>query len=143
MSNRSEVELHAASEEDIDLADVPAAVKAAAVKAVPKAKWEAAASETIYVLEGKNAKGRSVEVTITEDGDVEDVSTELPVKEVPEPVLSALKAKMPRFKIEAVFESRAEGKVVGYSFEGKRPSDKEEIGVFVSPDGKTIDIDDE
>jgi len=129
--------------DDIAMSKVPAAVKKAAEKAVPGGKWESASSETIYELEGKDGKGRAVVVEVTDDGEVNEVSTELPVKEVPEVVLSALKAKMPRFKIETVFESKQDGKVAGYSFEGKRPKDKEEIGVFVSPDGKTIEIDDE
>jgi hypothetical protein len=129
--------------DDVAMAKVPAAVKKAAEKAVPGGKWESAFSETIFELEGTDGKGRTVVVEVTDDGEVNEVSTELPVKEVPETVLSALKSKMPRFKIETVFESRQGGKVAGFSFEGKRPRDKEEIGVFVSPDGKTIEFDEE
>jgi hypothetical protein len=129
--------------DDLAMSKVPPTVKKAAEKAVPGGKWESASSETIYELEGKDAKGRAVVVEVSDDGEVNEVSTELPVKEVPDAVLSALKAKMPRFKIETVFESKQEGQVAGYSFEGKRPKDKEEIGVFVSPDGKTIEIDEE
>lgn len=129
--------------DDLAMTKVPSAVKKAAEKAVPGGKWESAFSETIFELEGTDGKGRAVVVEVTDDGEVNEVSTELPIKEVPETVLSALKAKMPRFKIETVFESKQSGKVTGYSFEGKRPRDKEEIGVFVSPDGKTIEFDDE
>ena len=129
--------------DDIAMSKVPAEVKKAADKAVPGGKWESASSETIYELEGKDAKGRAVVVEVTDEGEVEDVSTELAIKDVPEVVVSALKAKMPRFKIETVYESKQDGKVSGYSFEGKRPKDKEEIGVFVSPDGKTIEIDED
>ena len=129
--------------DDIAMAKVPAAVKKAAEKAVPGGKWESAFSETIYELEGTDGKGRAVVVEVSDDGEVNEVNTELPIKEVPETVMTALKSKMPRFKIETVFESKQGGKIAGYSFEGKRPRDKEEIGVFVSPDGKTIEIDDE
>ena len=129
--------------EDLPMNKVPANVRKAAEKEVPGGKWESASSQVIYELEGTDAKGRAVTVEVDDEGEVGDVSTELAVKEVPETVLSALKAKMPRFKIETVFESKQNGKVAGYSFEGKRPKDKEEIGVFVSPDGKTIEIDEE
>jgi len=71
------------------------------------------------------------------------VSTEIPIKEMPEAVVSAFKTKMPKFKVTTAFESRQNGKVVGYSIEGKRPRDKEDIGIFVSPDGKTVEIDED
>ena len=60
-----------------------------------------------------------------------------------ENVQAALRKKMPRFKVSTAFEVREDGKVVGYNFEGKRPRDKEEILVFVSADGKEVEIDDE
>jgi len=129
--------------EDLELSKVPANVRKAAEKEVPGGKFESASSQIIYELEGKDAKGRAVTVEVDDEGEVGEVSTELPVKDVPEAVLSALKAKMPKFKIETVFESKQDGKVAGYSFEGKRPRDKDEIGVFVSPDGKTIEVEDD
>ena len=127
--------------EDLELSKVPAKVRKAAEKEIPGGKFESASTQIVYELEGKDAKGRAVTVEVDEEGEVGEVNTELAVKDVPEAVMSALKAKMPKFKIESVFESKQEGKVQGYSFEGKRPRDKEEIGVFVSPDGKTIEID--
>ena len=138
-----EVELIGAKGDDITLSKVPAAVKKAADASVPGAKWESAFSQVVYELEGVNAKGRAVVVEVTDEGEVNDVSTELPIKEIPEAVVSALKAKKPKFKATTAFESKQNGKVVGYSIEGKRPRDKEDIGVFVSPDGKTVEVDED
>jgi hypothetical protein len=49
---------------------------------------------------------------------------------------------MPRFKPAAAFEVTEDGKVSRYEIEGRRPKDKEDISLSVSPDGKTIEIND-
>jgi len=135
-------------EEEIPLAKVPAVVRKAADKAVTGATWTTAylvrdEEKSFYELEGKIAKGRVVIVTITPDGIAEDVTTEIPVKEVPESVMAALKAKYPRFKSKVAFEISEDGKVTGYDFEGRRPKDKHDIGIYVSADGETIEIDED
>lgn len=135
-------------EEEILLAKVPEVVRKGADKAVPGAKWAAAYlvkedDEKLYELEGKDSKGRDVVATITPEGTVEDVTTEIPLKEVPESVKEALKGKMPRFKPTTAYEISEEGKVTGYDFEGRRPKDKHDISVYVSADGKTIEIDED
>jgi hypothetical protein len=129
------------SDDELSLDDVPAEVKKAASQSAPGSKWSSASSQTIYELEGTNAKGRSVFVEVTDEGEVTDVSTEIPLKEVPDVIVTAFKAKHPRFQVSTIFESRLKGKVVGYSVEGRRPNDKEDIGLFVSADGKSIEID--
>lgn len=137
-----------ADEKPIDLAKLPAKVKKAANDAVPGAKWKEAFTDedegkVFYTLEGTDAKGRNVSVEVTAEGKVNEVETEIPLKDVPKVVMDALRAKMPKFKISAVSEVRQEGKVVGYNFDGQRPAkDKEDITVSVSADGKTIEIDD-
>jgi hypothetical protein len=143
MNGMLEMEANVARGDDIEVAKVPASVRKAVDKAVPGAKWESAYSEMIYELEGRDGKGRAVVVEVTDEGEVNDVSTEIPIKEVPEAVVAAFKAKMPRFKVTTVYESRQKGKVVGYSVEGRRPKDKDDVGLFVSPDGKTVEIDDD
>jgi hypothetical protein len=137
-----------AAADEIDLAKVPAKVRRAADKAVPGASWSSAYKdeedgEVIYELEGKDRQKRSVTVEVSAQGEVNEVETEIPFKEVRENVQAALRKKMPRFKVSTAFEVREDGKVVGYNFEGKRPRDKEEIVVFVSADGKEVEIDDE
>ena len=136
-----------ATAEDIALSKLPPAVRKAADKAVPKAKWESATKETEdkkefwYELEGKDAKGRYVHVTVSTDGTVDEVSTEIDYKDAPKVVKDALKAKFPKFKVETSYEIRKDEKIERFDFEGKRPKDKEEITISVSPDGKSVEID--
>lgn len=130
---------------EIALAKVPAVVRKAADEAVAGAKWSSAYvdrddSGVTYELDGTDARGREVVVELTAAGKVVEVETEIPIPEVPAGVQQALKAKMPRFQATASYEVVHAGKVAGYSFEGRRPKDKEEIDVFVSADGKVVEI---
>jgi hypothetical protein len=130
----------------IALAKVPAKIKAAADKAVPGAEWSEATKSTedgevAFRLEGDDAKGRYVWVEVAADGTVNEVQTEIPLKEAPAAVRAALKAKMPRFKVTTVYEARQNGKVVRFDFEGKRPKNKEVISISFSPDGKPVEDD--
>jgi hypothetical protein len=133
-------------EDEVPLARVPAKVRKGADSAAPKVKWEAAYrtkedGHTHYELEGSDAKGREVVVTLTEEGELVEIETEIPLRDVPDVVRDAIKARWPRFKMSAAFEIRKDGKVTGYDLEGKRPADKHEIGLSVSADGKEIEID--
>jgi hypothetical protein len=135
-----------AADDEIDLAKVPVKVKEAAAKAVPRAQWTSASKsedegEVIYELEGSDAAQRYVWVEVTAKGVVNEVQTEIPFREVPAVVRAALKGKLPRFKATTTYEARQQGKVVRYDFEGKRPRDREEIGVSISADGKEVEID--
>lgn len=135
-----------ADDDEIPLDKVPANIRKAADAAVPKAKWEAAykyeeEGKLYYDLEGRNSKGRAVVVTLAKDGEVESVETEIPVRELPEVVRQAVKAKWPRFNTKAAYEVREGDKVVGYDLEGKRPSDRHEIAIFASADGKELEMD--
>src|SRR5262249_44232300 len=108
-------------------------------------KWAEATRETdegvtTYYVVGKNARGREVEVSVTPEGQLIEVATEVTMAEVPKAVLSGLKTKLPKFKAEYAAEVRRDGKVVEYSFEGTQG--KEEIEVTVSADGKTVEIED-
>lgn len=132
---------------DVDLKALPPKVRAAADKAVPGAKWTGASKdedggEVTYSLEGTDSKGRDVTVEVSAAGEVEEVMTEIPLAEVPATVMAALKAKMPKFEIAGAVAMSQGGAVDGYEFDGKRPKDKEEITVYVSADGKTIEIED-
>jgi len=130
---------------EIELSKVPAVVRKAADKAVAGAKWSSAYmdrddSGVVYELDGTDAKGRDVIVELTAAGKVNEIETEIPLPDVPAGVQKALKAKYPRFTTTASFEVVRGGKVAGYAFEGRRPRDKEDIDVFVSADGKTVEI---
>lgn len=132
-------------DDEVPLAKVPAVVRKAADAAVAGAKWSAAYTDrddsgVIYELDGTDAKGRDVIVEITAAGKVREIETEIPIRDVPAGVQKALKAKFPRFVATASYEVVREGKVAGFAFEGRRPRDKEDIDVFVSVDGKTVEI---
>lgn len=133
-------------DDEIPLAKVPANVKEAASKALPGAKWTGATKwdeggKTIYELEGEDATKTYVWVDVTSDAKINEVGSQVGFAKVPSVATAALKAKMRRFKATAVYEARLDGKVIRYDFEGKRPRDKEDITVSVSPDGKTVEID--
>src|SRR6185503_9465021 len=67
--------------EDVDLSKVPQEIRTAADKAVPNAKWSSATKESDedknswYDLEGEDAKGRYVCVSVYTDGTVDEVCT--------------------------------------------------------------------
>jgi len=130
---------------EINLKQVPAHLRQAAAKAAPGVQWKTAFKndedgEVTYEIEGVDQKKRDVTVTLTADGKVEEIETEIPVAEVPEVVMKALRAKFPRLEIVAVTEIQEEHKVVGYDFEGTRPKDNQTIGVYVTADGKMVHI---
>ena len=135
-----------ATDDKIDLAKVPAKIKEAASKAMPRAKWTGASKsvedgEVTYELQGEDAAKHYVWVELTADAKVNEVGFEIPFGKVPQIVTEALKKKLPRFQVASSYEARQEGKVIRYDFEGKRPRDKKEITVSVSTDGKKIEID--
>jgi uncharacterized membrane protein YkoI len=130
-----------AGEERIELARVPAVVKAAATKAAPGVTWEKASKETedgktSYEVEGKNAAGKAVSVSATEAGKVEEVETEITLADVPAVVTQALKARRPNFDAEEVVSVARDCKIVAYEFEGDEG--KKEYEVSVSADGKDV-----
>lgn len=137
--------VRAADQEEIDLAKVPQNVKTAASKVVAGVKWTAAfkskdEGKTIYDLEGTDEDGRKIEVEVFADGKVVQYQKEVPLKDVPNVVTDALKAKMPKFKVSLAAQVFHDGELVAYHFDGKRPKDKEDIGVLVSLNGKKIAV---
>jgi hypothetical protein len=136
----------AATDDKIDLAKVPANVKAAASKALPGAKWTGASKsvedgKVTYQLDGEDASKHYVGVELTADAKANEVQFEIANEKAPKLVTAALKKKLPRFTVESTYEVRKENKVIRYDFEGKRPRDTKEITVSVSDDGKEIEID--
>jgi hypothetical protein len=135
-------------EEDVALEKLPAVVRKAADKEIAKAKWLAATKlleegDVMYELDGKDAKGREVTVQVTADGQVVEVETEITMKEIPKVVTEALKKKLPGFKASLIHSVNEDGKIVSYSFEGKRSKDKQEVDVTVEADGTSVEVDDD
>ena len=135
----------AADEQEIDLKKVPAHIKAAASKAAPRVHWKTAykgeeKGEVIYELEGVDPKKQEVAVILDNDGKVEEIETEIAVEEVPAVVMKALKAKFPKLEIVAVTEIQEGKKIVAFDFEGTRPPSHKSIGIYVSADGQTVEL---
>ena len=137
-----------ATDDKVDLAKVPAKIKEAASKAMPHARWTGASrsvedGKVTFELEGEDAAKRYVWVELTAEAKVNEMGTEIASGKVPHVVSAALKKKFPRFQVATSYEARQDGKVIRYDFEGKRPRDKEEITVSVSPDGKEVEIEED
>jgi hypothetical protein len=135
---------------DVDVDDLPAKVMKAANKAAPGVAWEEAQKiesekddETIveYFLVGKEKKGkkRIVYFVAREDGARYTVCAQVPLDDVPEEVIDALKDKdanfVPRFALECGTKL---GNVQFYRIEGKVGKKGRKVIYFVTPDGKQV-----
>jgi len=157
---RSEAE---AAEEKVALDKLPPAVMAAVKKAVPNARWVQATKddedgEVSYEVIGVIDNKRLVTVELDADGNIDEVNTQVDLKDVPKVVLTALKEKEPRAKIVVAFEVRdKDGKLTEYEFDCTRPRaakgkgkgkkgkarGDEDITITVSADGKTVEVEGE
>ena len=132
-------------DEEVGLEAVPVAARRAAGRAVPDAKWAKAwkvaePGPASYELSGSDASGDDVGVTVTAAGEVTEVEHEIELTRVPKVVRAALRAKLPKFKPQEALSVRRAGQIVGYTFEGKQGA--EELDIFVSADGKTVEEED-
>jgi hypothetical protein len=135
-----------ADEDQVDLKDVPAAVRAAADKTVPQAKWmeatkETDEDETTYHLNGADAKGREVNITLTALGAVEVFETVLSVTDLPANVVEVLRT-LPQVKWTDAIEKVEDGKTT-YEVSGSDLKDRESNVVFASDSQVTINTDQE
>ena len=126
-----------ADEERVELKDVPAVVRECADKAKPGAKWTEATKESdegdiTYTLNGADSKGREVNVTLSEDGQVEVVETVLSVTDLPTAVVDILKS-LPQVKWTDASEIVEDG-VTHYEVSGSDLRDRESDAT-VTPDG--------
>ena len=111
------------TDDKIDLAKVPAKVKEAASKALPKAKWTGASKseedgKVTYELEGEDAAKHYVWVELTADAKVNEVGSEIAFGAVPQFVTAALKKKFPRFDVASTYEARMKAKSFGTTSRG-------------------------
>jgi hypothetical protein len=133
-----------ADEDDVDLKDVPAAVRASADKTVPNARWEKATKETdddetTYHLNGADAKGREVNVTLKADGQVEVFETVLSVTDLPGNVVEVLRT-LPQVKWTDATEKVEDGKT-NYEVGGSDLKDRESTAFFPADAPATIHTD--
>jgi len=137
----------------IDVKDVPSNVMKAVTAKFPKFEAtrvhevytgtdirELEKADLTYELDGTGAKGHEVTVTLTAEGKVVDIKREVELKAVPKVVMEALEKKYPKFK-PTLAHSVSEGEgVTGYLFVGDFRKEAKEMLVFVSADGKEVEM---
>lgn len=135
------------SADEVSLAPgkVPAVVRQAADRAMPGVRWTDATRETegrtvTYELEGTNREDDDVSVLIDAAGRVIETCIEVDLSEVPRVVKNALRAAMPGIKVREVMSVSQAGTITGYDFDSRHNG--KDIVVFVSLDGKTVELDD-
>lgn len=136
----------AADEDQVDLKDVPASVQGAADSTVPQAKWLKASKEvdddeTTYHLNGSDAKGREVDITLTAEGQVESFETVLSVTDLPSKLVEVLKT-LPQVKWTEATEKVENGKTT-YEVSGSDLKDRESVAFFDADGQATIHTDQE
>ena len=135
-----------ADEKKIDISDLPSVVAKAARKAFPTAKVVGASKETddgettyevMMTLDGK-----SIDLTIDDDGEIEGIEKEIEVEDLPRAVIKAARKAFPDRKIVKVEEVTDEDEAVVYelTFEAKGGKTLE---VTMSPSGKVVDDEDD
>ena len=136
-----------ADEEKTKFEDLPKAVKATVKKLYPDAKIVGASKETdddedetIYEVELK-VDGKSVELAIDDDGEVEAIEKEIDVDDLPKAVIRAAVQRFPNGKITKVEEVTDEEEKVVYEL--AVTNDGEKIEAVMSPNGKILAIEEE
>jgi uncharacterized protein YxeA len=136
------------NEGKIPLAQVPAAARKAALKAVPGATFDEAYKEedddgkVYFELDGQDTQGRDITVEVTAAGKILSIATEIELAQVPKVVMTALRKKLKDFKPASVMAVREEGEITEYAFEGK-DGKGEEMNVTVSADGSEVEVDED
>ena len=131
-----------AEEEKVPLDKLPKVVVEAVKKKFPGAELISATSEK----EGKELKyevtikdkGKKIDVTVEEDGDIEGFEREINVKDLPKAVLKTLEEKYPKMTLksaEAVYEIEDSKEELEYYEVLLVGADKKEIEVKIEADG--------
>ena len=131
--------------EKLALDKIPKKVMDAIKNRFPNAEITSAEKETedgkvVYDIELKH-EGRKYEMDIQEDGTIVEIEKEIKLKDLPEAVAKAIKAKYPDAKIEEIMEvNKVKGKEEKpHHYEVfLEMKDKKKMEVIVSLDGKTI-----
>jgi len=137
---------------EADLTSLPKEVREAVdragrdyVQPLKNAKWSKVnrlpgSEHTLYRLQGTNGRGNRIEIEITAAGRIIEVEEHgIPLAEVPNAVIAALKARKPEFKpsvVEAIYQVD-KNHPSAYGFEGVDSSGRK-IEVYISADGKTF-----
>jgi hypothetical protein len=144
-------------ETEIDLADVPRVVTAAASAKLPKFQATAAyairrgadlaraePSERAFALDGTEGNDREVSIETTPEGKITSLEREIEVADVPAVVMDGVKKQMPMFRATAAHEIHEGESLTGYVLDGirggkgKKAKANAEVTVFASADGKEV-----
>jgi hypothetical protein len=93
-----------------------------------------------FEIGGVYESDRRALLEITADGDITDIERQIAQNDVPAKVTAALKKKLKTFRTTTIYEISEDGGVVGYQFEGRKPKDNKDLDVFVSADGKEVEV---
>ncbi len=134
----------------VPLEKLPKAVTAAVKKAFSKATLVSALQkkedgETLYEVTVKE-NGKRIEITLEEDGEIEEIEKEIDLKDLPKAVTDALKAKFPQATLksaEAEYDVD-DGKQELESYEVKLvTADQKKVEAKVKPDGTIVSTEDD
>ena len=131
-----------AEEEKVPLDKLPKVVVEAVKKKFPGAELISATSEKedkeLHYEVTIKVKGKKIDVTVEEDGDIEGFEREIDLKDLPKAVLKALEEKYPKMKLksaEAVYEIEDSKEELEYYEVLLITADKKEIEVKIEADG--------
>jgi len=136
----------AQEERQTSLEDVPSAALAAAMAAAGVEEFESVGLDldggiATYEFSWTDADGMSMEVDVTDSGEVLEVEREVTLDDVPEQVATLLRKYFPDMDPELIELSTRSNFETFYEFEGT--SNGEEIDVEVRADGHQIIIQDD
>jgi hypothetical protein len=133
-----------ADEQKVPLKDVPKVILDAVKAKFPDGKLKEASKET---EEGKttyeialNDKGSAVDVTLTADGTIAEIETEVSARDLPKAVASTIEANYPGAtvkKAEKIVEVKANNESKSYEVV-LVTAEKKTIEVKLSPEGKIL-----
>ena len=109
-----------AEEEKVPLDKVPAKLKDAVKAKFPDAELVSASTEkeggkTVYEINIKN-KGKTIEVSLTEDGKIVSLEMEIAAKDLPKAVADAFEKKYPKATVKKV-EEVTKGDKISYELQ--------------------------
>ena len=79
-------------------------------------------------------------VYVTAEGKITEFKREIDLKAAPKAVMDALAKRAPKFSPMTAHRLNQDDTVVGYLFAGDWRKEKKESVVFVSPDGKEVEV---
>lgn len=128
-----------AQEKKITKKDVPQAVISAFEKAYPEARikgysTESESGKTYFEIESMRDK-MTLDVSYLSDGTAAEIEEAVAAKDLPTPVMEAIKAKYAKGKI-----AKAEKKTVGtlVTYEMRVTTGKASVGLEIDPSGKIV-----